>query len=389
MIRDSQQHAVALPRSPQLIVSNVICIYIEYDINIHGYMLCVVFSLPYVQTFVSVMCILLSVLCAVLRFPGSNVYLDSWSKDWSTVLVFVTGGQLSGSYVVFDLNTEKVKFSAHTRPQLTPEMVASTAAIPYPARDGLMIPSVVTFPVGVDLATTEPLPTIILPHGGPASYDNLDFDWMSQLFASRGYLVLQPNFRGSTGFGRSFRLAGNGEWGKAMQDDITDGLNLLVQEGLADPARVCIVGWSYGGYAALAGGAFTPDKYSCVVSIAGVSDLPRMLYDEKRDHGKRNWVYEYWTEQTGADVADRAQIEAISPVNYASAFEAPVLLIHGADDLVVDERQSRRMEEALKEAGKSVKRVVMKDQDHSLSTPEDRMEAFSEVLKFVDESIGE
>ena len=211
---------------------------------------------------------------------------------------------------------------------------------------------------------------------------------MAQYFASRGYMILQPNFRGSSGFGAAFRDAGLGEWGGKMQDDITDGVNALVRSGRVDPSRICIIGASYGGYAALAGGAFTPDLYRCVAAIAPVADLPAMLREERRDHGAKHWVVDYWRSLIGDPRAERDKLEAISPVNSAEKFQAPVLLIHGRDDLVVPMSQSRAMESALKRAGKDVQMIELKGEDHWLSTSEARLATLKALDAFVAKTIG-
>jgi dipeptidyl aminopeptidase/acylaminoacyl peptidase len=232
------------------------------------------------------------------------------------------------------------------------------------------------------------LPLIVMPHGGPETYDSVSFDYLAQFFASRGYLVLQPNFRGSDGFGDGHRKAGHGEWGGKMQDDITDGVNLLVKYKWADPNKVCIIGGSYGGYAALAGGAYTPDLYKCVAAIAPVADLASMLAAEKREHGRNSWVYGYWSNLIGDRSKDRARIDAVSPVNAAANFKAPVLLIHGSEDDTVPFNQSVKMEEALKRAGKTVKLVKLKGEDHFLSSSQMRLQALRELDAFVAAAIG-
>jgi dipeptidyl aminopeptidase/acylaminoacyl peptidase len=211
---------------------------------------------------------------------------------------------------------------------------------------------------------------------------------MAQYFASRGYLVFQPNFRGSDGFGAAFTKAGYGGWGGIMQQDITDGLETLNNTGMIDPDRVCIVGGSYGGYAALAGGAFTPEIYKCIGAIAPVSDLPRMLIDEKRDHGKDHWVVSYWEEAIAQGDANRDFLKERSPAYHAEQFQAPVLLIHGRDDLVVKINQSERMKKALERADKNVKLVRMKGEDHGLSSPGARLEALQALDAFIAEHIG-
>ena len=321
-------------------------------------------------------------------FDTISVSIDSWSADWSRILLYISGGNYSGHYVLYDRTTGGYKTIATTRAAITPEFMGELSIVDYQTRDGLNISAIVTWPVGIPEENRKNLPVIMMPHGGPETSDQIGFDWMAQYFASRGYAVIQPNFRGSSGFGSHFTAAGRGEWGKAMQNDLTDALTAIKAMGWVDPDRACIVGWSYGGYAALAGGALTPDTYKCVVSIAGVSDLPRMLIDERRDHGQDHWVYSYWSNQIGDVSEARDELKAVSPAYHADAFKAPVLLIHGKSDLTVPFYQSTRMEDALKDAGKDVTLILMEDQDHSLSTQNARVEAMKEIIAFVDANIG-
>lgn len=194
---------------------------------------------------------------------------------------------------------------------------------------------------------------------------------------------MQPNFRGSTGFGFALRDSGNGEWGQKMQNDVSDGVAALVAAGYVDPQRVCIMGAAYGGYSALAGGAFSPELYRCVISIAGVSDIPRMLDVEKSRYGRNHWVASYWEKIIGDSKSEKEKLKAISPTNFADNFQAPVLLIHGRDDTVVPIRQSEEMYKALKKANKEVDFVTLKGEDHWLSNSETRLALLKEVDQFL------
>ncbi|MEM7661035.1 MAG: alpha/beta fold hydrolase [Pseudomonadota bacterium] len=318
-------------------------------------------------------------------FPETSTRLTSWTDDWSKLLFYVEGTGHAGDYYLFDRDTVELSYISSSRSQISKDAIADVLTVEYPASDGLTIPGILTVPPGVEM---DNLPLIALPHGGPESHDQVGFDWIAQYFANRGYLVLQPNFRGSDGFGAEFVKAGYGEWGAAMQQDITDGVQALINGGQADPDRVCIVGWSYGGYAALAGGAFTPDLYKCIAAIAPVSDLPRMLTDEKRDHGSDHWVIGYWEKAMADGKATKDLLRQRSPAMYADAFEAPVLLLHGKDDLVVPATQSRRMRRALREADKTVRLVEYRGEDHSMSTPGARLEVLKELDAFIKEHIG-
>lgn len=320
--------------------------------------------------------------------PNSTVRVIDWSSDWNYLLLKLEGDATAGMYIYYNRATGETKRLGDARPDIPSDAIGSVLAFSYPARDGLNIPAILTFPPGADLTSVADLPLIALPHGGPESYDNAGFDWMAQYFANRGYLVLQPNFRGSAGYGRAFVNAGNGEWGGKMQDDITDGVAMLIAEGLADPDRVCIVGASYGGYAALAGGAFTPDLYKCVVAIAPVSDLAMMLSDERKDVGRSHWVIDYWEERMVDGDARTRKLKAISPVKYADDFEAPVLIIHGEDDTVVPMRQSVTMLSALMNADHPVELIRLKGEDHWLSDSDTRLATLQAASDFVEKYIG-
>ncbi|KCZ55365.1 hypothetical protein HY29_12580 [Hyphomonas beringensis] len=330
-----------------------------------------------------------SVQSLLAAFPASSIRIVDWTSDWSKILYLFNGSDTTGSYILEDRATGGLTRILDQRTDIPKESIGEIMAINYPARDGLMIPSILTLPAGKTFETTQNAPLVVIPHGGPAAYDYVGFDWMAQYFANRGYLVLQPNFRGSTGYGQAHTTAGYGQWGKAMQDDVTDGVKILINEGKADPERVCIAGASYGGYSALAGGAYTPDLYKCVISIAGVSDLPAMLRQEVKDAGGDHWVVDYWKTQMGDPDSEDVDLDAISPATSAAAFQAPVLLIHGRDDTVVPIRQSRIMEDALKSAGKDVTFIELKGEDHWLSSGETRLATLQAMADFVDQHMGQ
>jgi len=191
--------------------------------------------------------------------PEASVTLVSWSDNFERLTFYIEGSGFAGDYFLMDRKTSQISAIGISRPNIAKEHIGEVLTLEYAASDGLNIPAIMTIPNGAEMKN---LPAIIMPHGGPETHDSVGFDWMAQYFASRGYLVLQPNFRGSDGFGTAFTEAGYGGWGGVMQQDITDGVAALKDSGMIDPDRVCIIGWSYGGYAALAGGAFTPDLYN-------------------------------------------------------------------------------------------------------------------------------
>ncbi|MBU4569297.1 MAG: prolyl oligopeptidase family serine peptidase, partial [Alphaproteobacteria bacterium] len=190
-------------------------------------------------------------------------------------------------------------------------------------------------------------------------------------------------------YGKAFLQAGDGEWGRKMQDDVTDGVKALVDDGFADPSRICIVGASYGGYSALAGGAFTPDLYACIVAIAPVSDLAQMIASVGNSKGHKAWSVFYWKRVIGDPSTESDRINSVSPARQASAFKAPVLLVHGKDDTVVSIQQSETMDAALRSAGKSVEFVRLAGEDHWLSDGPTRIATLQAVSDFVERHIGE
>jgi dipeptidyl aminopeptidase/acylaminoacyl peptidase len=315
----------------------------------------------------------------------SAVYLVDWTPDFRFLIFRATGGWTAGTYVIVGPDSVTPGMLANIRDDIPREAVVPVSVIDYDARDGLNIPALLTIQDEVRGAGDAPL--IVLPHGGPEAYDQYGFDWLAQYFASRGIAVLQPQFRGSTGFGNTLRQAGKGQWGGAMSTDLDDGVQHLIDEGLVDPERVCMVGLSYGGYAALAAGAFSPFDYKCVVSVSGVSDLPRMLDAERELYGRNSAVVNYLRTQFGSDGEADRTLKPISPVNFADDFKAPVLLIHGRDDAVVAIDQSLRMEKALKRARKPVELLRLKGEDHYLSGYETRIEALRAIAGFIDKNL--
>jgi dipeptidyl aminopeptidase/acylaminoacyl peptidase len=316
---------------------------------------------------------------------GTSVRLTSWSEDFSRLLVQVSGGWSSSAYLLFSDAEVKPKVMARIRPAIVAEQVVPTRIIDFQARDGRRIPALVT--VRDDVAAKGPAPLIVMPHGGPRAHDRFQFHWRVQYFASRGYAVLQPQYRGSDGFGSEHMYAGNGEFGGKMLSDIDDGVLHLIENGMVDPERVCIVGASYGGYAALAAGAFSPGMYRCVVAIAPVADLYKKLWRTRAKTGRDNWVFDYWERLQGASISDKDLLKSISPAFHADAFEAPVLLLHGRDDTVVPIEQSKIMHKALKKAGKDVTFVKLKGEDHWLSQAATRLETLRATAAFIEEHL--
>jgi dipeptidyl aminopeptidase/acylaminoacyl peptidase len=277
-------------------------------------------------------------------------------------------------YYLVDFQTHTAEIVGEEYPALATAKLGEVSTISYKARDGQDIPAYLTLPPG---AEPHGLPLVVLPHGGPESRDYPTFDWWAQFLASRGYAVLKPQFRGSTGFGEAFRKAGYRQWGGLMQDDVSDGVAAMISRGIADPKRVCIVGASYGGYAALAGAAFTPSLYKCAVSINGVSNLPEMLGYLLRREGPVS----YWREHVG-DSFDPALV-AKSPGHAAQGITAAILLMHATNDTVVPFRQSEGMARALKFENKPAELIELRAEDHWLSQGETRIRMLRALEKFL------
>lgn len=322
----------------------------------------------------------------VAQFPDHSVFLSDWSPDFKHIVVNVEGSNYADDYFLFSSNQSPV-FLTTGRPQIKTDDINPLGRVTFSARDNLRIPTLLTIPRS-KAGDMKNLPAIIYPHGGPAAHDIVGFDYFAQALAAQGYLVIQPQFRGSTGFGYKHRDAGLGEWGKKMQDDLSDAVAFFVKKGIIDPKKVCIVGGSYGGYAALAGGAFTPDLYKCVVSINGVSDLNDMLAYDKNHYGKDSEVTAYWKMQLANSTVDKAELEKVSPAKFAQQFTAPVLLIHSENDKIVIPDQSQDMLKALQKHKKPVQFVPLEGDDHYLLKGATRTQAVTEVVKFVNQHLG-
>jgi dipeptidyl aminopeptidase/acylaminoacyl peptidase len=313
-------------------------------------------------------------------FPGETVKWQSWSDDRTKVIAQVAGTRSGDAYLLVDLATGRSERIGDEYRGIRPEDFNEVRTLSYPAADGTVIPAFLTLPRGVP---ARHLPLVVMVHGGPAGHDKPGFDWQAQAVASLGYAVLQPQYRGSDGFGRAHLEAGYGQWGRKMQTDLSDGLNGLAAQGLIDPARVCIVGDSYGGYAAMAGVTLQSGIYRCAISVAGVSDLRRLMMQTGADEGVRSLTTRYWRRFFGATRAGDPVFNAISPARHADRLSAPLLLIHGDIDTVVQPEQSRIMRNAARRAGKTVQLVTLKGEDHNLSRGATRVEMLRAIAGFL------
>jgi esterase/lipase len=317
---------------------------------------------------------------AIVRaFPDEHVLFESASSDFGRVIVRVEGERDGFGYQLVDLTTHRAEALGDIYEGVSKPF--EVRRITYAAGDGLMIPAYLTLPRA---KPAQKLPLIVLPHGGPAIRDTADFDWWSQALADQGYAVLRPNYRGSE-LNRAFLTKGFGEWGRKMQTDLSDGVRYLAKEGVIDPARVCIVGASYGGYAALAGVSLDPGVYRCAVSVAGLSDLHRMLswVNLSQFSTGANRPQRYWDRFMGVRGPDDPALDEISPIKHLGAITVPVLLIHGKDDTVVPFEQSQVMYDALQRDKKDVQLITLKEEDHWLSRSATRLQMLQASVAFL------
>jgi len=314
-------------------------------------------------------------------FPRESIELVSSSDDRKRLVVRVFGEKSGAVYALADLATNQLNVLGNYYAGIEPADIAGVKTIRYPAVDGLQINAYLTVPRGV---TPKNMPLIVLPHGGPQARDVPGFDWWAQALASRGYAVLQPNFRGSSGFGKDFLAAGYGEIGRKMQTDLSDGVRYLSDHGIVDPKRVCIVGGSYGGYAALAGVALQQGIYRCAVSVAGPSDLRAQI--ESTGSMAQNYSQRYWARYYGVTDASDPLLDSLSPAKHADAINVPVLLIHGKEDRIVSFRQSYDMASALKRARKPVEFVELTGEDHWLSRAMTRAQMLEATVTFLEKN---
>jgi dipeptidyl aminopeptidase/acylaminoacyl peptidase len=283
------------------------------------------------------------------------VYIISASANERVLLIRASSDVEPGRYFVYDRDARTLKEIMQSRPALRGLKLSQVKAIEYAAADGTRIPGYLTLPPGA--ADAKGLPALVMPHGGPGARDEWGFHWLAQFYAQRGYAVLQPNFRGSAGYGETwFQKNGFQGWKQSI-GDVCDGGRWLVSQGIADPAKLAIVGWSYGGYAALQANVLDPDLFKAVIAIAPVTDLA-LLKSQAFNFTSYNIVSDF--------VGSGPHVREGSPAQQAARFKAPVLLFHPAEDVNVDIMQSRRMDKELRDAGKSSELVVYPDLDHGI-----------------------
>lgn len=312
------------------------------------------------------------------KLPGYDIDLTSTTLAEDKYIVATSNDRTFGKRYLYDSSTDELTFLTETAPWLPEDTLCPMRPIAYRSRDGLTINGYLTLP-----QVTNPimLPVVVYPHPGPWSRDSFTFDPEVQFLANRGYAVLQMNFRGSTGYGRAFWEAGFRQWGRAMQDDITDGVHWLMEEGVADPKRIAIYGASYGGYAALAGLAFTPELYAAGVAYVGISD-PVSYLDSLAPQWNpmRDMMYE----MVGHPVRDRAFLEAVSPLRHADRIRVPVLIAQGANDSRVGVSESERMVRSLRHRGHPVEYLCIGNEGHGFQNEENRFAFYGALEKFLE-----
>lgn len=310
--------------------------------------------------------------------PGKDVWISSRADNESRMLVWVGHEDDPGALYVYTKADRTLAFFANYRPELVQQKLAQTKAVAYTARDGTEIHGYLTLPVN---RPAKALPLIILPHGGPYGIrDTLSYNDETQFLANRGYAVLQPNYRGSGGYGEAFEDLGQGQIGRAMQDDLDDGMDWLVKQGIADPARVCVVGASYGGYAALWAAIRNPERYRCAASFAGVTDWDRQLrYDRRFLDRKDRRAFRDWWEDKDKDF----DFDSVSPAKQVSHLTRPVLLAHGKEDSNVPFSQFRVMREAAEAAGIPLELMIFEEAGHGFAEAKEEQRWYEKLEKFL------
>ncbi len=318
------------------------------------------------------------------KFPGKEISVNSNTRDESQWLIGAYGDTEPGEMYLFDRKTRGLSFQYKIREKLPRESLAPMQAVRYKSSDGLEIPAYLTLPKGVP---AKNLPTLIVVHGGPWARDEWGYNPLAQFFANRGYCVFMPNFRGSTGFGKKFLNAGNSEWGSKMQDDVTWGVQYLVAEGIADPKRIGVLGGSYGGYATLAGVAFTPDLYAAAVDIVGPSNLMTLL-------GSLPPYWEAARKIMYARMADpdtpagKQWLQERSPLFSAAKIKTPLLVVQGANDPRVHRREAEQIVIALRDRGFPVEYLLAPDEGHGFARPVNSLAMYMAVEKFLAQHLG-
>jgi len=316
------------------------------------------------------------------KLPGYEVVVADWNKNEDKILVRTFNDKSRGSYYFFNMQNGEFFKLTDVSPWLDEKLMAETKPIEFQSRDGIIIHGYLTLPQNKN---SEKLPVVVNPHGGPWVRDTWGFNPEVQFLANRGYAILQINYRGSTGYGRKFWEMSFKQWGKKMQNDITDGVNWLIEKGIADKNRVGIYGGSYGGYAVLAGLSFTPDLYACGVDNVGISNLFTFMKS----------IPPYWKpyiemfyEMVGDPDKDKDLLKETSPIFHVDKMKAPLLIAQGANDPRVAKSESDQMVEALKKRGIDVPYLVKDNEGHGFNNEENRFEFYRAMEEFFGKYLG-
>ena len=316
------------------------------------------------------------------KLPGYEVGITSFSKDEIKAVVVSYSDKSRGTYYIYDISEDKLTDLGKVSPWLNEDHMAQMKPVKYTSRDGLTIHGYLTLPKG---SNGKNLPIVVNPHGGPWARDSWGYSSQVQFLANRGFGVFQMNFRGSTGYGREFWELSFKEWGKSMQDDITDGVKWLIDEGIADPKRIAIYGASYGGYATLAGLAFTPDLYACGVDYVGVSNIFTLL----------ETLPPYWElgrqmmyEMIGNPETEKDILKAASPIFHVDSIKVPLFVAQGANDPRVKQAESDQIVEALRSRSVEVPYMLKEDEGHGFYNEENQFDFYRAMEKFLKKHIG-
>jgi len=316
-------------------------------------------------------------------FANNKVSLESIDDNKNRFIVKVEGPRDSGHFFLIDLKDRKAIPLGAQYPDIRADEVGAFQWVDYKAQDGLALKALVTLPPGYTMADAKNLPAVVLPHGGPQARDEFGFDWWGQALASRGYVVIQPEYRGSGGFGQKFERAGWGQWGKLMQTDVSDAFKAITAKGIIDPARTCIVGWSYGGYATLAAATLQPGLYRCAAAGAAPADLNAMLVWTRDQGGKNSFASRYWRTSMALKGENDPVGNEISPAKHAAAVQGPLMIIHGRQDTTVPIEQGEIMVNAMRSAGKPVEYVVLENETHHLESASTRTKMLQSMVGFL------
>ena len=316
-------------------------------------------------------------------FPGRTVTISNRSDDENIAIVVVGSDVAPPEFYKFDIKNKKMEFLAASRDWIDPADMAEMRPITYTTRDGLTINGYLTLPKGSD---GKNMPLIINPHGGPWARDFWGFNNEHQFFASRGYAVLQMNFRGSTGYGRKHLEIGYKQWGKTMQDDISDAVKWAIDEGIADQDRVCIYGGSYGGYATMAGMTMTPELYKCGINYVGVTDIALLFETMPK---RWNLGREQMKQQVGDPKTEKEMLAEASPLNHVENIKAPIFIVHGRKDPRVSIKHATRLRKEMDKHNKPYEWMVKNNEGHGFRKEENRIELYTAMGEFFDKHIGE